>query len=400
MDQIRHAAAAVINFVRTGQPLAGDGSDSLGGQIGSGEAPLPGLEAALQAAGQDDIRGVLGPLLELADALTALSQQVLAPPQPGAGSASDEEAEAEAFTGSAAARQLMRIGPAVTAYKLLLRHALPACDSQHDRGRLLAADALLLVAAEALPGLALRPLPLAESHTLMRIPAFQSVVLHSRQMHAEVFDSAVGRLLDGMAEALSPAHELPPQLAQPQALAGWLRPMAAALQVVKESDLLGLKTSESLDAFTACMAALTSSDERLEEHVAAVCADSQLMGELATLTAAVYAALPGWRHADSGGRGERARASLLTWVAGWIELPWPEGSERARPAAVQAAAALILQGEARRVRQLALPETAQAVRQWQQAIDALARLSDFVLVPYWAALEDEYGFEPLEGGAE
>lgn len=128
--------------------------------------------------------------------------------------------------------------------------------------------------------------------------------------------------------------------------------------------------------------------------MAAVCADRELMSELASLTAAIYADHPRW-HLDFGPLcADQALTDLLRWVGSWPDLPWPEGSERAQPAAVQVAAARILQGEARRVGRAAPPETPQEVRQWQLAVEAIAALSRVVLGPYWAAQEEECGYVP------
>ncbi len=140
-----------------------------------------------------------------------------------------------------------------------------------------------------------------------------------------------------------------------------------------------------MDAFLGCMAALGTADERLEGHRAAVCADSQLMGELAALTATMHANMPLCAHEGDAWRAERAMSDLLRWAASWNDLPWPGDNEPEQPAAVQVAAARILQGEARRLQQLALPETPKAVQRWQQAVAAIAPLSSLLLGPCCSA---------------
>ncbi|KAL4424586.1 hypothetical protein ABPG77_009170 [Micractinium sp. CCAP 211/92] len=361
MDKIPHLAAEGTAFFRTGKLSGGGSSRDI---ILRAQNVLFRLHAALLAAEKEQIQSCLGPLLDLADALTATAHRGL-PKLATPSSGTNEAAELDDET--AAELQLKLICNAAYASTLLLRWVLPACSSSTDsRGRVVAASAVLVSSELALSAL---------SDLVPCNPALYTTL---------------AQLLEGMGEVLRQCA-LPPQLQQSNALQSWLQYVVGLVRddcIMHFPGKWGARVSvsrlgypPSMDAFLGCMAALGTADERLEGHRAAVCADSQLMGELAALTATMHANMPLCAHEGDAWRAERAMSDLLRWAASWNDLPWPGDNEPEQPAAVQVAAARIMQGEVQLLQKLALPETLQAVQRWQQALAAIAPLSSLLLGP-------------------
>jgi hypothetical protein len=137
-------------------------------------------------------------------------------------------------------------------------------------------------------------------------------------------------------------------------------------------------------------------DASREPYRQALCRDTQLMGQLAKLTAACHAALPTWCHWAR--EGLLTCRLLVTRAGSWAALPWelPAAGGELALLPLLVAAGSMLQREAADVRRLRLPGHDQhgelqglsirvsdspLAERWSIAIAALSSLSSLLFAP-------------------